>query len=99
MSKATETALGELHAAVARQLAKQIDATEIMEIDGKEIEISTASPALLGQAIKFLKDNSITADPDKDENLTNLAEVLEKKRKQGSVVKLVPAIEAAGEDT
>ena len=97
MAKAKETELEKLHAEVAKILTKQVSAEMEMEIEGEAVLISTASPALLGQAIKFLKDNNITADPETDENLTELAEVLEKKRKQGRM-RLVSPKQASGEE-
>jgi len=97
MAKAKETELEKLHAEVAKILTKQVSAEMEMEIEGEAVLISTASPALLGQAIKFLKDNNITADPETDENLTELAEVLEKKRKQGRMG-LVSPKQGSGEE-
>lgn len=88
-NKATESALGELHGAVARVLTAQIehveDETRINE-DG-ELEhtgeqIHTASPATIAAAIKFLKDNQITCDVEQDENMSNLREALSKKQKR-----------------
>jgi hypothetical protein len=52
------------------------------ELVGTGTNVRTASPATLAAAIKFLKDNSITSEIDKDENLSNLAAKLAKKQKQ-----------------
>lgn len=49
MAKATEDRLAELHAKVAEKLMEMIESPE-------------ATPQDLAQAIKFLKDNSVTAD-------------------------------------
>ena len=95
-NKAKESELEKLHASVAKQLKMQVEAVMEMEVEGKKIKVSTASPALLGQAIKFLKDNSITSDIEQDENLGALDKVLKDKRKHGSV-QLVSPIRAAGE--
>ena len=53
MSRATEDALGALHGLIADALKEQIEAARA---SGEGIP-----PALLAQAIKFLKDNGIDA--------------------------------------
>lgn len=98
MSKAKETELEQLHAMTAKMMAMQLSQTMMMEDDdGNKVEMSTASPALFGQVIKFLKDNKITADPETDQNLSNLKEALEKKQKKGRLYAVNPQT-AAGED-
>ena len=81
MSKSTEKELSELHGTVARVLARQI-AEEITIVDehGETQKVHTASPATLGVAIKFLKDNDITTSIADDENLSELDELLKSKR-------------------
>lgn len=74
MSKASEAALGDLHAAVAVALKNAIDATGD---DGKPI---VASAAHLAAAITFLKNNSITADPATNGALDDLKKTLADKR-------------------
>jgi len=88
MSKATETKLGELHGAVAQVLTQQILVQEeIQELDEEGMPVGTgdmqysASPATLATAIKFLKDNSITADIKVEKNMSNLADALAKKQR------------------
>ena len=89
MSQATETTLGNLHGVVATvlttQLQQQEAVTEIDE-DGCVVETDelqyTASPALIAAAMKFLKDNDITADKKVDKNMDSLANALSKKQKQ-----------------
>lgn len=87
MSKATESKLNNLHGAVADVLTTQVlhqDAETAFDEDGEMVEtgdmIYTASPALLAAAMKFLKDNDITADVEQDENLGNLRDALTKKQ-------------------
>lgn len=87
MSKAASTAaLQELHAAVAKSLKTRIeqDMTDDLPTDA----------ATLGAAIKFLKDNNISADPATSDDLTDLRDKLkqqaEQRRKSASnVVSLV----------
>lgn len=92
MSKATENELTELHRAVATVLTAQVsaqgdettfDEDGLMQPTGEKI--FTASPATISAAIKFLKDNEITADIETDENLTNLRDTLAKKQKHSRV--------------
>lgn len=89
MSKASEKKLGELHGAVATVLTEQVLQKEaVQELDEDGIPVDTgeeqycASPALLAAAMKFLKDNSITADIKVDNNMGNLADALAKKQKK-----------------
>lgn len=107
MSKATEKALGSLHGAVAKVLTAQVlhekEETEFDE-DGNEIGtgevVFDASPATIAAAIKFLKDNSITADMETEENMNNLREALAKKQKRSRLAQTDPkvaALKAVGE--
>lgn len=63
MSKATETQVDDLHGLVAETLIEQIAAYkrgEVFELDREGNKIALPMPpALLAQAIKFLKDNGI----------------------------------------
>jgi hypothetical protein len=93
MSKATEQALSDLHGAVAKVLTKQVLREEVVtELDeeGNVVETDemqyTASPALLAAAMKFLKDNDITADKKIDKNMGSLADALSRKQKQSRLV-------------
>lgn len=65
---ATTTALQELHALVAKSFKERI------ETDLKD-ELPTDA-ATLGAAIKFLKDNNISADPANKEDLNELRQGL-----------------------
>jgi len=94
---ASEGQLNALHGTVAKVLVTQLEAHEMIDVDGVQVEISTVTPAMVAQAIKFLKDNNITTTIDTDENLTSLKEVLDKKRKRGSL-HLIPAKQAASEE-
>jgi hypothetical protein len=83
MSKSTEDELSSLHGAIAQVLIDQIKETIVItEEDGAEKEIYTVTPATLGVAIKFLKDNDITASIADDENLGELEEMLQVKREK-----------------
>jgi len=87
--KASERKLSELHGVVAEVLTAQLqqeeECTKINE-DG-EIEATgetryTVSPATIAAAIKFLKDNDISADIETNQNMTGLKDALEKKQKR-----------------
>jgi hypothetical protein len=88
MSKATETQLTELHGVIAKVLTAQISRQEALtsfDEDGAMVTLDemvyTASPAVVSAAIKFLKDNQISADIETNEDLSNLKDVLAKKQK------------------
>lgn len=83
MSKASEKALGDLHAAVAMSLANAISAPRYTD-EGEAIngtEGTMVSAAVLSAAITFLKNNNITADADTNEGLKGLKDQLEARRK------------------
>ncbi len=69
MSKASTTDLESLHAAVAKELSRRIEAEE-------------ASAADIGAAIKFLKDNSITAVIEDNSTMAALQEKLRARREK-----------------
>lgn len=79
MAKATEAKLSELHGVVADELKRRIQ-------DGE------ASAADIGAAIKFLKDNHITASIEDNQGLSDLKKKLDEKlaKRGGKVVSLVP---------
>ena len=86
MSKSTEQELSALHGVVAKVLKTQLEETvTVIDEDGKEDRVFTANPATLGVAIKFLKDNDITASIADDENLGELDELLKNKREKRSL--------------
>ena len=61
MGKASEEALSDLHGTVARVLTKHLeDEIEIVTETGETKTISNCTPAMMAQAVKFLKDNDIT---------------------------------------
>lgn len=86
--QATLSELQELHKLVAKSLSQRI-----------ELDINDQIPtdaATLGAAIKFLKDNAVTADPADSDDLSKLRDKLTEqakmRRKAGSnVVALVTA--------
>jgi hypothetical protein len=69
---ATEDALGELHATVARVL------TSAIATQGEEVTAAT-----LSVAVTFLKNNNITADPSSNAELAELTAALAARRKDG----------------
>jgi|5_EtaG_2_1085323.scaffolds.fasta_scaffold01220_7 Na+/phosphate symporter len=85
MSKASSDELAELHKVVAKVLNHQISDTVEFEDEetGERKQIFTATPATISAAIKFLNDNDISCDPKDDDNLSDLAEKLNKKRLSG----------------
>lgn len=92
-----EQELNELHSIVARILKTQLEGKAIITSEaGEQTEISTASPAVINAAIKFLKDNNITSVPELDQNLDELKDVLAKKTKRGRIYAIDPN-KAAGE--
>lgn len=66
MSRASENELGSLHGFVAAALSERI----------KDKELCTAAD--INAAIKFLKDNNITATPEANAHLDDLKETLDK---------------------
>jgi len=66
--------LQELHALIARSLNKRIK-------QDMEDELPTDA-ATLGAAIKFLKDNNVSADPADSDDLSELRENLRKQAEQ-----------------
>lgn len=102
-SKATESELSKLHGNIAKVLDAQISHQEeetSFDADGNVVNsgelVYTVSPATISAAIKFLKDNSCTADIKTDKNLGALHKTLEGKQKHSRVSATRPsAVEAA----
>jgi hypothetical protein len=84
VSKATEDKLSALHGTVADVLSEQLRETMVVvdEDTGEEKEVLLASPAIIAQAIKFLKDNDITTSVADDDNMSELDDLLKKKREK-----------------
>lgn len=99
MDKATEQAMDELHGAVAAVLKTQLQATAtIIGEDGKPVEMSMVTPAVINAAIKFLKDNDITTTIEVGDDMDDLQEILKKKKHKGRAqLRAVPAKDAAAE--
>ena len=85
MNKADQAELAGLHGTVARVLADQLSETIEIEEDGETKVVHTAAPALIAQAIKFLKDNDITATVEDDDNLSELEDIIKRKREKRSL--------------
>lgn len=76
---ASDKTLGDLHEAVASAFAEQVKGyTEVGE-EGQE-RVVRPSPALLGAAVTFLKNNNITADVEGNAALRDLSEKLASRR-------------------
>jgi Sec-independent protein translocase protein TatA len=71
---ATLKELQELHRMVAKSLTERIE----QDLEDK----LPTDAATLGAAIKFLKDNNVSADPADSEDLTGLREQLTKQMQQ-----------------
>ena len=99
MSKnaALEGQLGGLHSLVAIVLGKQVSHTTEIPVFDKDGEILLddndepvtekvfdASPQLLATAIKFLKDNEITATAEQSEAVSNLEDEVAKRRERNA---------------
>lgn len=79
MSKASEEDLSKLHGAVARGLTDLI--TEGIEVPTKEGSVRVTAPAAyFGVAVALLKNNNITADPVKNDELQDLNAKLQARR-------------------
>jgi hypothetical protein len=76
---ASESTLGDLHEAVANALSEQVKGYTELGDEGQE-RVIRPSPALLGAAIAFLKNNNITADAEDNEALKNLTAKLKERR-------------------
>jgi len=87
MSKATEAALSTLHGVVAAELTRRILESE-------------ATAADIGAAIKFLKDNHITASIEDNQGLSDLKRKLDEKiaKRNGNVVPIRAAAMPTPED-
>lgn len=96
MSKnaATEGALGELHAKVAKVMSRAIDQIDTAQVlydatpdevkqERGDLDPPTLSAPLMGVITKFLADNSITCAPEQSEEMSGLERALtEKKNKR-----------------
>jgi hypothetical protein len=79
MSKASEAELSKLHGELARGLSAII--SEGVEVPTKEGSVKVTAPAAyFGVAVALLKNNNITADPVKNEELRDLNEKLQARR-------------------
>ena len=77
---ASDKQLGELHQAVAVALQEQVVGYEEQTDEGTKTV--RPSPALLGAAIAFLKNNNITADATDNAALRELSDALSARRKK-----------------
>lgn len=77
---ASDKALGDLHAMVAKTLAEDLEAADAIE---DPVLRAVARKDARAQAITFLKNNSITADVEQDAGLQDLKDKLANKRTVG----------------
>ncbi len=90
---ASEKTLGKLHELVANALSEQVQGYTEQTEDGERFV--RPSPAVLGAAIAYLKNNNITADPEDNLALRELNDKLKARRdKRIPQVKLDEAAEA-----
>lgn len=76
---ASDKTLGRLHEAIAKAFLEQAEG--YTETDGNGAErVIKPSPALLGAAVTFLKNNNITADVEGNQALRDLGEKLKARR-------------------
>lgn len=95
---ASESALGELHAAVAVGLTTVIkDGVPVADKEG-DVTVAPAAPAYYAAAIAFLKNNSITASADENVALNNLAAALAAKRKDAKTGLTQAGLDKAAEE-
>lgn len=88
MSKASEQALGELHALLAQELADRIKGVEEVEdqlneegeVIGQKRRVVKATAAELAVARGLLKDNNITATPEQSSAVAALQDALAQRK-------------------
>ena len=76
---ASDKTLGNLHELVATAFSEQVKGYTEIDEEGKE-RIIRPSPALLGAAVTFLKNNNITADVEGNTALRDLNDKLKARR-------------------
>lgn len=85
---ADESALGKLHLALAKVLAEALvgQTTEgYIDPDTEEFVEGTVIPpsaAIMTVAAKFLKDNSVTCEPSKDNDLGRLQDIMTERQRK-----------------
>ena len=78
---ASEKTLGKLHEVVATAFMEQVVGYEEEDKEGNT-RLVRPSPALLGAATAFLKNNNVTADAEDNEALRDLGKALQARRKK-----------------
>lgn len=76
---ASDKSLGKLHEALAKAFQEQVEGYVETDEEGRE-RVIKPSPALLGAAVTFLKNNNITADVEGNQALRDLSEKLKARR-------------------
>lgn len=103
MSKASDKQLGELHGRLAKSMLSALEASDtaasLLDDYAEELpgpvqaflaKHADANPALLTAISKFLKDNDITCAIEDNDELSELEEIISKKRSRKSVGNVVP---------
>lgn len=100
MTKATDKVLGELHGKLAKSMLAALAASEhaanLLDEYGEElpsavqaflVKTADSNPALLTAVAKFLKDNSITCAIEDNDEMSELEQRLQNKKKRvGNVI-------------
>jgi hypothetical protein len=84
---ATDNALQELHAQIARSLTEAVKPIDVVDEETGTVKTLPPSAAHLAAAITFLKNNNITASPTSNKALSDLSDALAARRKK----KIAPA--------
>lgn len=96
---ASDSELGKLHKKLAQTLMAAIEPREVYgEVDGEKtlLRVEYPSPGLLAVVAKFLKDNSITASIETDEQLAALQARLQKNNRMPSAKDMKDALDTMG---
>lgn len=93
-SAASEHEVGKLHAALNRinlRVSEQL--LEMLDSDDPEVRragLAACSPALLTSMGNWVRQNSVTCQPDEVEDIAANAELLNRKRKRGQALLEIP---------
>lgn len=95
---ASETEVGRLHAALNRinlRVSEQL--LEMLDSDDEEVRragLAACSPALLTSMCNWVRQNSVTCQPDEVEDVAANTELLKRKRNRGQALIEVPMVDA-----
>ena len=98
MAKASESELASLHGAIAKGLTEIIEDGVTIGTDEENRPIKAAASAAYFMAgITLLKNNNITADAGKNAELSQLADALNKRRRESKQTLSQRSIDAAAD--